>query len=446
MNVVMAHAQLLLQRCHALWDALIGFIALPRSDDEIRDLEACLLAQAKRCSTHRLSNQPADITLVHSLVEILQVTLLSALKDKSGGATQSILNRADTEHRSFGCKSGKWPQVPRQLLPYGPDTSLQAYVNWAADPSLPDSLLFITTVTIVIFPLVIDTLEADPILKRSLVRAITRALGNASTLQDWRDLRESGVRPLRDVRARIITERGAVDLLEMIDICRYSSSRAAYSLARGVEDILFPALGAYYLEQLAGDVPNDRLAVICHWLWVVYHTSSPRPDQRTLSPIIILILERLKKDFVQTETVTGLCLKALQEQTRNVQCAAANCSAKQMTLDGTIPFKRCERCRVTRYCSRQCQRADWRDGGTGGVSHKQLCAIIARARSLGVFDPSDPWLAPGFSSAFEEGGTLSMHQDALARWACGSGMLDPPELERLIALLRPSADTDETDD
>ncbi len=46
--------------------------------------------------------------------------------------------------------------------------------------------------------------------------------------------------------------------------------------------------------------------------------------------------------------------------------ACRRCGARE------VPFKRCSACREVRYCSTECQRADWR-------RHKQECVLIRRA-------------------------------------------------------------------
>lgn len=45
-------------------------------------------------------------------------------------------------------------------------------------------------------------------------------------------------------------------------------------------------------------------------------------------------------------------------------------------VDEDDAFKRCEECLVTYYCSRECQKADWKTG-----NHQVSCKEVRRCRS-----------------------------------------------------------------
>ena len=46
---------------------------------------------------------------------------------------------------------------------------------------------------------------------------------------------------------------------------------------------------------------------------------------------------------------------------------------------GDTHFCVCNRCQVLRYCSSECQHADWRDGEP--VRHRAVCPLLARIRA-----------------------------------------------------------------
>jgi len=48
------------------------------------------------------------------------------------------------------------------------------------------------------------------------------------------------------------------------------------------------------------------------------------------------------------------------------KCAACN----KTNTDSAVPLKRCAKCQITLYCSRDCQKADWKN-------HKKVCATNA---------------------------------------------------------------------
>lgn len=66
----------------------------------------------------------------------------------------------------------------------------------------------------------------------------------------------------------------------------------------------------------------------------------------------------------------------------------------QLQTDLPQPLKRCAKCQTTTYCSRECQKGDWK-------SHKRICASNASARSEPSSTPGPSTGAhnPGFDVA-----------------------------------------------
>ncbi|EJD39456.1 hypothetical protein AURDEDRAFT_171457 [Auricularia subglabra TFB-10046 SS5] len=60
-------------------------------------------------------------------------------------------------------------------------------------------------------------------------------------------------------------------------------------------------------------------------------------------------------------------------------CAGPGCTLSALQTDRGKPFPACARCRVPRYCSRGCQRADWK-GASGSVHapHKDVCGVLCK--------------------------------------------------------------------
>ena len=60
-------------------------------------------------------------------------------------------------------------------------------------------------------------------------------------------------------------------------------------------------------------------------------------------------------------------LKAKDETEKSMKCLWIECdkSAKDLE-DGKL--QKCSRCRVARYCSKECQKRDWKYG-----QHKEIC-------------------------------------------------------------------------
>ncbi|KAG5485867.1 hypothetical protein CUR178_07460 [Leishmania enriettii] len=52
-------------------------------------------------------------------------------------------------------------------------------------------------------------------------------------------------------------------------------------------------------------------------------------------------------------------------------CFHCHRGARGTATTAAVPLQRCSRCRLAKYCSLECQRADWK-------AHKQVCAPLGR--------------------------------------------------------------------
>ena len=57
------------------------------------------------------------------------------------------------------------------------------------------------------------------------------------------------------------------------------------------------------------------------------------------------------------------------------------CGAKEGSIPGILKHHQCARCKLTFYCSKNCQRRHWREGG-----HKQNCVAPADRRASAALD------------------------------------------------------------
>ncbi|PSC70146.1 hypothetical protein C2E20_6390 isoform B [Micractinium conductrix] len=60
------------------------------------------------------------------------------------------------------------------------------------------------------------------------------------------------------------------------------------------------------------------------------------------------------------------------------RCGNMRCVEVAGASDASLPLRMCSVCRVPRYCSEQCQHADWRAG------HRRLCRQLAAERAAGA--------------------------------------------------------------
>lgn len=91
-------------------------------------------------------------------------------------------------------------------------------------------------------------------------------------------------------------------------------------------------------------------------------TSKQPPKPRTMAPE--------KGGGKGSPIVDALGLQSYAELTGYM--ADKNCSHCSKTPDENGPFQRCGACKVARYCSKDCQKADWE-------KHKALCKSLRKS-------------------------------------------------------------------
>ncbi|EJD44968.1 hypothetical protein AURDEDRAFT_165840 [Auricularia subglabra TFB-10046 SS5] len=95
----------------------------------------------------------------------------------------------------------------------------------------------------------------------------------------------------------------------------------------------------------------------------------------------------------------------------------------------------CARCHFMRYCSRECQRADWRDDADGRrASHKALCPILCKLWGAGA--SIEKQTTKEFAVSFDAAGIEPCEFRVLHLWASASGVVP----EKLRAILFGSLD------
>jgi len=274
------HVTLLSKKCHAFWDAIVAFVAIQRSDVEIASLERSLTTLQKVCPSHRTITKPYN-TLGQSLAQITLDTMMRAIFNALNPepTAESSMKRAHSERRSFGDTSGNWPQAPIQLLPYGTEASLRAYVCWATDPLLPWALLTISSLNVTVYPLVLPVLVGNPVMKSALAHAIIRPISNSQIIMNLRESAPNGISPNPDRTAW----DGAFGVLTGLHLDPYSTPAIRHAfVGDGVAEILFPAL--YNFLARGDSVPGDRILIARHWLSVTYQ-ALPAGPLRSAIPI-----------------------------------------------------------------------------------------------------------------------------------------------------------------
>ncbi|KAF7977903.1 hypothetical protein HWV62_2464 [Athelia sp. TMB] len=107
----------------------------------------------------------------------------------------------------------------------------------------------------------------------------------------------------------------------------------------------------------------------------------------------------LLKDFGTTSDMLATTVKETRDNRRTAQSRCSHCGKLQIELGG-VQFKSCSKCLAAggyvKYCSRECQVADWK---TGKPPHKTVCgqpeALLEALRAPGAHREWEP-AVPGF--------------------------------------------------
>ncbi|EJD34844.1 hypothetical protein AURDEDRAFT_117547 [Auricularia subglabra TFB-10046 SS5] len=240
------------------------------------------------------------------------------------------------------------------------------------------------TLTVILLgcrPLVFPHLLRDD-LREQLIWCLVQML-NSNTGRDdyeWSDGVSRPRRPGDGHRVRIwmsylmfhMSISVAVGFLESILNGPDSTPDDGARFSAGFEYALLPALNnALDLAQEA-HLTTSAVLTLTSWAFYVHQRmADPKPE---LHRATRLELERLGKAAKSSDrwawpTLQGALYKMYSVRT----CYGPSCGkGLHQTLDGR-PLQLCARCKFTQYCSRECQRADWK---YATWPHKDFCPIL----------------------------------------------------------------------
>jgi len=133
-------------------------------------------------------------------------------------------------------------------------------------------------------------------------------------------------------------------------------------------------------------------------------------------------------------TALQIAEQVLLEQATRTACTGPGCTTAMLDLDHHNPNQICNRCRITRYCSRECQRRDWVVGSEGDIPHKKFCVTASEARRLGMRGLVMPEERRNVEckALFGPGKPLEPHAPTIIAWARGCGeCMDPRDAAQL---------------
>ncbi|EJD50076.1 hypothetical protein AURDEDRAFT_112260 [Auricularia subglabra TFB-10046 SS5] len=170
------------------------------------------------------------------------------------------------------------------------------------------------------------------------------------------------------------------------------------------------------------DLPDSQLDV---------DPGAARYMRATYNPIVN------REHYRDAALVMALFFKELQRR-RCRACSGPGCTKVVQDNETGRAFQSCARCRLTSYCGRECQRADWARGLSVPlrepglectISHKELCPILARVVSN---VPMDQTSIPQFAAGFRQLDLSREDRSLLGDWALATRLL-PPDIAAAVA-------------
>ncbi|EJD34955.1 hypothetical protein AURDEDRAFT_130895 [Auricularia subglabra TFB-10046 SS5] len=380
---------------HSFLDMCVRKLSLALTAREKQTLRQRLHHNIDTCAYRHLpSTRPHDEQLreydcehVEDPVDIMRATLCKSLRcclygfDTAARNPECVMDRAARPHKRFRSTTGIWPTSVDQLFPYGPDRTVEGIIDCCCAFLSPSPLLVLNAILDLTRPRVWDLL-LEPTTHHRLAWAICvtillgipdahaklslytgRAPPGCSVPQKWK-------------KARWLQDgTGITSASTLADTIRFGS----YALPD--DELRFAAPHAEILENvfpLAVDYYRTTQPVVCETLNSYLDTlRRTRIAEQHVSEDLDSVLEHDPRSLGVLRIVR-LAIGWLQHARR---CAAPQCSRTLVDRpdDEDKPLSACARCRLAQYCSRECQRRDWKAGEP--VPHKQLCPILSELQS-----------------------------------------------------------------
>ncbi|KAJ7093881.1 hypothetical protein B0H15DRAFT_947220 [Mycena belliarum] len=358
----------------ACLDGLVRFVAVPRTDDQLRDLEArlsechCNLSYEVLQLVHDNDDHLADFELsfkgmIESIFTVIAAVVFNGLKVGHVVGAQSPTARADSVTK-------KWPASTAALFPAGPEAAVVSFARLyrltrsstildfirVTLPHCPSLALPISDSTLFWEAFVdglqfaVDKFPEDPVLVR-------RTSHSAET-----DLDADGPAPRQLIRAStMFLSTFVATYTESLRNQIASSSLMNY--ARKIHDLLLKVL------LLAKRSPNqDMLVTLCllvSAMALCLGNALPRGQRPARIHPVIKAYGRLQTEpqaWAFADVFAAMGRIAAVAQCCNAICAETSESSAQK-------LRYCARCRLMRYCSGACQKAAWK-------YHKTVCTDI----------------------------------------------------------------------
>ncbi|EJD35495.1 hypothetical protein AURDEDRAFT_188720 [Auricularia subglabra TFB-10046 SS5] len=380
-------------KCHAVWTVLAAFISAEWTTAREETVTACLEHAAVSCPEH--SSCDLDMPIGNTFFGRVY-TFASAYIHKA-------LTESKHRYKGFGRTASRWPFATEQLFPYGPERTVRSLV--AQLPRFSSVHVVLHDVLKFHRPLILPVLLLPDLRAQMRAALLSRLTTCTSLVNDG--LAEFGP-PVSHVLRRTTMQEPLMACLGvtwlLLAVVRGRGARpddkARFSLGRETE--LFKALDVFLT--LVGDCDEYAgMGYLAGYLWLPMSPSQRRSVGYPQPPPYASNIEA-GKDLDDPYRALRFHLRS---RPRQRACSRPGCTTADPRL------AQCGKCHVASYCSRDCQRADWKDEL---LPHKAVCDALQELRT---FTPLDsPEMTPNeFAAACAEHEFPLERVDLLIKWA-----------------------------
>ncbi|EJD34950.1 hypothetical protein AURDEDRAFT_175990 [Auricularia subglabra TFB-10046 SS5] len=419
-------------RHHRLWDTCMRNISAHFSGPQHASVQQRLRFNMDHCY-HKKDAQKHNATLRRlglshmddtcHLRDVLLCHLLRiclhAVDPTSATPERSVVQRARFSQKRFRASSGAWPTSIEQLFPYGEARTVEGLVDCCCTLTSEHPFWVLSALLNLARPRMWDhVLRTDLHFRLCWAISSTLMLGIPGVGEPYADEPGRPSRcsiPARWKDAQWLREGGTG--LEAVTTLMSTISTGAY--ARPDDRLTFVAPHARILGRafsLALRHYRDTQPAACQTIKFYITAARSAAEPGVHSGVEETANELLERD-PRNDAVIRLIRMAISWLNCDRRCAAHHCSSTMLDrADGEDkPLSLCARCKLTRYCSKDCQRSHWTDGQP--FPHKALCPILSKlqeAANLSVAEAA--YVSRVRSSSIQDA------QLALAgRWALSLG-------------------------
>ncbi|EJD37156.1 hypothetical protein AURDEDRAFT_173790 [Auricularia subglabra TFB-10046 SS5] len=384
------------RHAHDLWITCINLIVLYAENDVPR-LRRRLTENQRNCSERSESHKYRFAGGLTDSFDIFIDGMLEFVRVGMTAGQNPVFSDARDE-QSFHRRNGIWPKDLKALFPLGVGKTVEALVHWCCVPMSLSPIMLFEIYLMTARPVIMPKLLESPCRER-LVWACLQGLTPGPSVP-W-----SGPPPFtrpRGLAVPLALRRDgemvetAVSILNAIRADFGAKTSDATRFLAGYESLVLSAL-----ERLAPVTGPTKEAVVSYKC--LLRTTLGRDNDEC--PGGLLPRSHAVHDFLER------CMA-------NRACAAPGCDEAELSeTHGVRRFLSCELCRIVRYCSKACQRADWKHGAP---RHKDVCPLMTSLRQRRVIIGAGH---EAFDEDLAERGYDPKDIDILYEWAFASELL-----------------------